>query len=51
MGAWEDGRGFRERLAADPDVMAQLDAGQLDELFDIDRALSHVPAILDRALS
>ncbi|HEY8091184.1 MAG TPA: lyase family protein, partial [Polyangiaceae bacterium] len=50
MKAWSgDGR-FRDLLAADTDVSAKLDGARLDELFDLDHALAHVPAILERAL-
>jgi len=50
MRAWRgDGR-FRDLLAADSEVMAKLGASKLAELFDLDHALVHVPAIIERAL-
>jgi adenylosuccinate lyase len=50
MRAWQgDGR-FRDNLSADADVSAKLSREKLGELFDLDHALAHVPAILDRAL-
>jgi adenylosuccinate lyase len=50
MRAWQGEGRFRDLLAADPAVTARLNEKRLDELFDLDRALAHVPAILDRAL-
>jgi len=50
MRAWRGEGRFRELLAADADVMDKLAAGKLDELFDLEHALAHVPAILERAL-
>ncbi len=51
MRAWGgDGR-FRDLLGADPDVKAKLPEGKLAQLFDLDHALAHVPAIVERALS
>jgi adenylosuccinate lyase len=41
---------FRDNLAADADVAALLSADELGRCFDLDHALSHVDAILDRAL-
>jgi adenylosuccinate lyase len=50
MRAWRGEGRFRELLAADADVMSKLTAAQLGQLFDLDHALAHVPAILERAL-
>jgi adenylosuccinate lyase len=50
MHAWRGEGKFRELLAADADVMAKLTNEQLGTLFDLDHALAHVPAILERAL-
>jgi adenylosuccinate lyase len=50
MKAWRGEGRFRELLAADADVMAKIDAAKLATLFDLDHALAHVPAILERAL-
>ncbi|HEX7603195.1 MAG TPA: adenylosuccinate lyase, partial [Polyangiaceae bacterium] len=50
MRAWHgDGR-FFDHLVADADIGAKLTKEKLVQLFDLDHALSHVPAILDRAL-
>ena len=38
-------------LAADADVSAKLSKEKLDELFDLDHALQHVPGIVERALA
>jgi adenylosuccinate lyase len=44
-----DGR-FRDNLKADPDVSALLSAAELDRCFDLEHALRHAGAIVDRAL-
>ncbi|HTR96872.1 MAG TPA: adenylosuccinate lyase [Candidatus Acidoferrales bacterium] len=51
MRAWRGEGRFRDLLVGDADVTAKLDAGKLDTLFDLDHALAHVPAILERALA
>jgi adenylosuccinate lyase len=50
MRAWRGEGRFRELLAADADVMARLDDAKLGQLFNLEHALAHVPAILERAL-
>jgi len=50
MRAWKGEARFRDLLGADPEVGARLRPEQIDALFDLDHALAHVPAILDRAL-
>jgi adenylosuccinate lyase len=42
---------FRDRLAADPDVAALLSPDEIARCFDLDHALRHVGAIIDRALA
>ena len=50
MRAWQgDGR-FRDNLAADADVTKALSKDALEECFDLDHALAHVSAIVERAL-
>jgi len=50
MKAWHgDGR-FRDNLASDPDVVKALGMEAIAECFDLDHALAHVPAIVERAL-
>lgn len=50
MRAWQgDGR-FRENLLADDDVRGRLGEATIARCFDLDHALAHVPAIVDRAL-
>jgi len=51
MEAWHGRGSFRDLLAADAEVSARLSSDKLRELFDLDHALAHVPAILDRALA
>lgn len=51
MRAWKgDGR-FRDNLAADADVSAKISKEKIAKLFDLDHALQHVPAIVERALA
>ncbi len=50
MQAWRGEGRFRDKLGADADVAAKLTPEQLDKLFDLDHALAHVPAIIERAL-
>ncbi len=42
---------FRDLLAADAELSAILPAGEIDRLFDLDHALAHADAIVDRALA
>ena len=49
MKAWRGEGRFKQLLAQDADVASKIGA-KLDSLFDLDHALAHVPAILDRAL-
>jgi adenylosuccinate lyase len=42
---------FRDRLAADPEVAALVTPEELARCFDIEHALRHVNAIIDRALA
>jgi len=51
MRAWQGDGTFRANLSADADVAKHLDAPTIARLFDLDHALAHVPAIVDRALS
>jgi adenylosuccinate lyase len=51
MRAWQGLGRFRDLLASDAELMEHLNPADLDELFDLQRALAHVPAILDRALA
>jgi len=50
MRAWRGEGAFRENLAADGDVASKLSGEKLAELFDIEHALRHVPAIIERAV-
>jgi adenylosuccinate lyase len=50
MRAWHgDGR-FRTNLEGDADVVAKIGKDKIAKLFDLDHALAHVPAIVERAL-
>jgi adenylosuccinate lyase len=50
MRAWKGDGHFRENLEGDADVAAKLGKDAIAKLFDLDHALAHVPAILERAL-
>jgi adenylosuccinate lyase len=50
MLTWKGQGRFRDLLAADAEIRAKLSEQELDALFDLDHALAHVPAILERAL-
>jgi adenylosuccinate lyase len=50
MRAWHGDGKFRDNLAADADVSKRLSSDRIDALFDLEHALAHVPAILERAL-
>ncbi len=50
MRAWRGEGRFRDLLGADADVAAKI-GDKLGALFDLDHALAHVPAIIERALA
>jgi adenylosuccinate lyase len=50
MRAWSGEGTFRKNLHEDTEVMAKLGDARLAACFDLDHALAHVPAVLDRAL-
>ena len=47
MAAWETGQPFRSVLEGDPDVVSRLSASQLDEAFDLRRALRNAGRVFD----
>jgi adenylosuccinate lyase len=51
MRAWKGDGAFRANLAGDPDVAARLPGAKIEALFDLEHALAHVPAIVERALT
>jgi adenylosuccinate lyase len=51
MRAFEGHGTFHENLVADPDILAKIPREKLDACFDLEHALRHVPAIVERALS
>ena len=51
MKAWRGEGRFRDLLAGDAEVTSKLAPALLDRAFDLDHALAHVPAILERALA
>jgi adenylosuccinate lyase len=50
MRAWTGEGRFRDLLEGDHEVAEKLSSAKLGALFDLDHALAHVPAILERAL-
>jgi adenylosuccinate lyase len=46
--AWDEGRGFRATLEADPDVSARLAPGDLDELLRPERFLRNLGGVFER---
>jgi adenylosuccinate lyase len=48
MAVWNDGGTFKDRLAADSEVMAHLHPDQLEELFDLNYYLKHVDTIFSQ---
>jgi adenylosuccinate lyase len=48
MQAWDEERGFRELVEADPDITAQLDPAALDAVFDLEATVAHVDVVFDR---
>jgi adenylosuccinate lyase len=48
MEAWKEEGDFRRRVAADPEVRKYLKAGELDDVFRLERYLGHVDAIFVR---
>jgi adenylosuccinate lyase len=50
MRAWRGEGRFKDLLVRDQEVMDKLSEATLNELFDLDHALAHVPEILERAL-
>jgi adenylosuccinate lyase len=50
MRAWQGEGRFRDLLSSDADITRHLGAEKLSQLFDLERALAHVPALLERAL-
>ncbi len=50
MRAWGGDGSFRANLEGDADVTKRLDAKVIAACFDLDHALAHVPAILERSL-
>ena len=46
--AWDEERDFRELVAADPEIAAQLDADALADVFDLDATVRHVDTVFER---
>jgi adenylosuccinate lyase len=51
MRAWKGDGTFRANLGGDADVAVHLSRAKIEALFDLEHALAHVPAIVERALT
>ena len=51
MKAWEDQADFREILLRDPEILEHLAATEIEAVFDLNRALRWVGAVVDRVFS
>jgi adenylosuccinate lyase len=48
MAAWAEDGDFRARVSADPEVLAVLKPAEIDEVFRLERYLTHVDAVFGR---
>jgi adenylosuccinate lyase len=48
MRAWDEERDFRSLVESDPEITAVLDAGAIDEAFDLSAYTRHVDAVFER---
>jgi adenylosuccinate lyase len=46
--AWDEGASFHDEIAKDPEVIARLEAGAVDALFDPQRFLVKLGPLFDR---
>lgn len=51
MDSWENGKNFREEIAADPAVTALLSPEKLAAAFDVTRQLQNIDKVFDRVLA
>jgi adenylosuccinate lyase len=51
MQALQTGKSFRDLLANDMDIRRRLEVAKIDECFNLDHALAHVEAIVERAIA
>ncbi len=51
MDTWDQGGDYRERILAEPKIMAVMSAEEVDRAFSLDQALRHVDAIFERSLA
>ncbi len=48
MAAWKDGSDFRQLVLADPEVRTALSEGEIEDVFRLERYLTHTDAIFQR---
>ena len=48
MAVWNEGGSFKDRLAADPEIMEHFSKGELEKLFDLNYFLKHVDTIFSQ---
>jgi adenylosuccinate lyase len=51
MEAWCTGVGFRENVSKDPEVRKLMKDGEIEEVFRLERYLTHVDTIFERVFS
>src|SRR5215813_773759 len=51
MRVWEDGASFAAEVRRDPDITRLLSPAEIDQLFDVQHALRHTDAIMQRVLN
>ena len=48
MAVWNEGSSFKDRLAADPEIVEHFSKGELEKLFDLNYFLKHVDTIFSQ---
>jgi adenylosuccinate lyase len=48
MGAWRDGRDFRELVGADEEIAGRLGPDELEAVFDLEASIRHVDVVFER---
>ena len=51
MEAWKSEGDFRERVLSDPEILGVLGTAEIEEVFRLDRYLTHVDAVFERVFS
>src|SRR5262249_6444988 len=51
MRVWEKGASFAAELRHDPDITRLFSPAEIDQLFDVQHALRHIDAVMERVLN